>query len=192
MKIGNMSDLISYVRKLPYQTRVKILWGTFGILAIILFTLWVLSLKSTLKNLNTSDLVKINPETNTEIAGQTKTPFATVERAEFAADSLQLYFNFQNPTTDILNISKLSDIQLHVGGKQINPKQITDRQGQPFVQKILSGAQNFGILIFDKTASDSDELIFDQMFLEQSPSQMFSQKIQLDFKQLEKNAKLRD
>lgn len=181
-----LEELITSLQKKPYHTRVRILWGTIAVVALVLFTLWIISIKSSITGLDTQGLVK---SVNTTAA--TQVSFASVERAE-AGSSIKLYFNFDNPSDDILNIPILSNITLTVKGKSMNPTQITDRQGKPFVQKVLSHEQNFGILVFPTAGADSAELTFNQMFFERSPEQILSQKIELDLKKLQKTNNLRN
>ncbi|MEO8065997.1 MAG: hypothetical protein ABI643_04070 [Candidatus Doudnabacteria bacterium] len=189
MKINSFQGLVGHLQKQPYDTRVRIMWGTVGIVAVILFVLWVLNLKSTISHLDTSDLIKSGA---TQAASIAQVSYAAVERVEISGNILKLYFNFNNPSDDILNISKLSDISILVGGKQVTPTQMTDRQGQQFVRKVLSHTQNFGILTFPETDGNSAELSFNQMFFEKTPDQVLSQKIDLDLKKLQTKANLRN
>ena len=69
---------------------------------------------------------------------------------------------------------------------------MTDRQGQLFVEKVLSNTQNFGILVFDNLEAESATLTFNQMFFEQNPTQILSQKFELDFKKLQQDSNLRN
>lgn len=188
MKTRNFPDLINDLQNKPYNTRVKILWGTIIVVAIILFILWILGLKSTIGDLNKADLTRSD---TAKVASATQVSVGAVERIE-SGSNLKIYFNFTNPTDDILNISRIEDISLTVRGKSVAPTGLTDRQGKPFVQKILSHTQNFGILVFPKTDLDLGQLIFNQIFFEQSPDQMLSQEIDLDLKKLEKSNKLRN
>lgn len=184
----NTQDFITKLQKQPYHTRVKILWGTVGIVALVLFVLWVLSLKSTIKNLDAGSLIKT---AGVSIEG-TRVSYAEVERVEDSPSSLKIYFNFNNPSDDILNIPTLNNITLTVKGKSVSPTQITDRQGRAFAQKILSRQQNFGILVFPKIDAGSGTLAFKQMSFERSPEQILSQTIELDLKKLQTTDKLRD
>ena len=184
------NDLISKIQKKPYETRVRILWGTVLALAVIIFIAWIFGIKSTLNNVNKSDLIKINNPTTT--TPQTNTVFARVERVELGRDQLKVYFNFNNSTDDILNISKLEDVSLQINSATIKPAQITDRQNAPFVQKILSHTQNFGILFFPATDAKKANLIFDQMFLESQPANLFQQKLDLNLSELNSKAQLRN
>jgi hypothetical protein len=186
MKITSLQDLIGYLQKQSYHARVRILWGTVAVVAAVLFILWIVTLKSTIKHLGTDN--------NTNVSGaatQTAAAYATVERAENNQNNLKLYFYFDNPTKDILNVSQLSDIELLVNNQRLKPTKMTDRQGQPFVQKVLSHTQNFGILIFPKTDANRGELSFNAMFFEQTTQQLLTQTIKLNFKDLQKSTNLR-
>ncbi|MEJ0021651.1 MAG: hypothetical protein WDN47_03645 [Candidatus Doudnabacteria bacterium] len=182
-------DFLTKLQKQPYNTRVKILWGSVVVAAIILFGLWVLTLRSSIKHLDTSDLLK---SPSTAGANSTKVNYAAVERVDTGSGNLKIFFNFNNTTDDILNVSSLSNISLTANGASIAPSQMTDRQGKPFVQKILSHTQNFGILVFPKIDGASAQLTFDQMFFEGSPDQILSQKLDLDLKKLGKPNNLRN
>src|SRR5690348_55910 len=99
MKITNLQDLVSYLQKQPYHARVRILWGTVVVVAAVLFILWIVTLKSSIKHLGTGN--------SNSVAGtqtQTAVGYATVERAEIDQNNLRLYFYFDNPTNDILNV----------------------------------------------------------------------------------------
>lgn len=180
-------DFITKLQKKPYKTRVRILWGTVVIVAIVLFALWIINLNSTIKHLDTGGLVNSAVTT----AEGLQVSYAAVERVESGSD-LKIYFNFNNASDDILNIPTLSNVTLSVKGKTLSPTKLTDRQGAAFVQKILSHEQNFGILVFPQTDNSSAELIFSQMFFERSPEQILSQKIELDLKKLQKANNLRN
>lgn len=184
-----MNDFIKNLQEKPYETRVKILWGTVGVVAIIILAVWVITLKANIKNLDGKNLLSTPATTS---INQSPSNFASVERAEISGQNLKLYFNFNNPTSDILNVSKNSDISLDIDGKQETPTQMTDRQGQPFVQKVLSKTQNFGILVFPAPRDSSGKLTFNQIFFEQTPSQIFNQTIDLDLKKLEQDSNLRN
>ncbi len=185
-----MIDLVEKLQKQSYETRVKILWTTAIVIGIILCSLWIFGFKSNIKNLDATNIIKTTASgTQTQF---TNTTFATMERIEVLTNSLKLYFNFNNTTDDILNISKLPDITLNIDGQQINPTQIIDRQGQIFVQKILSHTQNFGILIFPSTNAKSGTLTFNQMYFEQNPSDIFAQKLELDLNKLKTANNLRN
>jgi hypothetical protein len=175
----------------PHQTRVKILWGTVVVLGIIIVALWIVSIKSNFNDLNPTDITKLPGVTDSNIS-PAPSVFASVERAEATPQGLKLYMNFNNSSDDILNIPALTNIKLTADNKTYNALQLLDRQGQPFVQKILSHTQNFAVLIFPSVNADTAELVLDQMFLEQAPSQIFKQTIELDLKALKTNSNLRN
>ena len=185
-----MKDFLTRLQNQPYETRIKILWGTVLGAAIILVIIWVLSLKSTISGIDGSSLIKLNT-TTTSTTEQAQVAYASVERAE-STDVLKIYFNLNNPTNDILNASKLLNITLTSNGTQIQPTAITDRQGNPFVQKVLSHTQNFGILTFPAITIHQGTLTFDQMFLEKTPNNVFQQKLELNFDELIKNSNVRN
>jgi len=187
----NPGEFLKNLQDKPYETRVRYMWGSVGIIAVILLVIWTINIKSSVSNVKVSDLTKI-PETKSTSSPQGNENYITIEHAEMTKDVLKLYFNFNNTTADILNIPDSSNITLAADGKSLNPTQITDRQGQPFVSKILSHKQNFGILVFPEVDSDTAELTFDQMVFDTQPGQFFMQKIKLDLKQLEKQTNVRN
>ena len=185
----NPGDLINDIQKKPYETRVKILWGTVGVAAIIIVLVWVVSLKSSLGGLSAKSLTA--PATSNNKAGIASS-YGQIERAEVTTNNLKIYFNFNNTTDDILNVPPISDIALTANNQEFKPTQILDRQGDAFVQKVLSHTQAFGILVFPKITADKAELNFDQMFFERSSDQPLSQTFELDLKTLEKKTDLRN
>jgi hypothetical protein len=174
-------DIIRKIQDKPYETRVRILWATVGIAGIVLVAIFVFNTKNSLKDVDGKELINIDVPSTTAM---TQTPYASVERVERTEKVLKIYFNFNNPTDDILNVSKLSDISLSFDNSKLNPKNITDRQGQAFVQKILSHTQNFGILVFDPINSGQVTLTFDQMSLEKNPNNIFRQELNLNLDEL--------
>ena len=184
----NLNDKIEKLQNKPYEDRVRILWTVVVIVGIILLVLWVLSLKNTFSGLDTKSLINTNTGQNTTEAS---TQFASVERVELG-ENLKIYFNINNTTDDILNISKLENINLVVNGQTVKPKSMNDRQGAVFVQKVLSHTQNFGTLTFPATDSNQAELIFDQMFFENNQSSIFKQTMELDLDKLNKDSNLRN
>ncbi len=185
-----MKDYIAELQKKPYATRVKILWGTTAAFAVILLAVWSLSLKSTIKNSSGQPLIpqsSQNPSVDQEEAN-----FLTVERTETAGNVLKIYFNLNNQTDDILNVSKITDIELTTEAGTLKPTKMTDRQGASFVQKILSHTQNFGVLTFAATNEKEGTLTFNEMFLEKNPDQLLMQSLELDFSKLNQDSKVRN
>jgi len=185
-----MKNLISWLQEKPYQTRLKILWTTLIAVGGLVVVIFVLNIKSTISGIDGKNLIKI--DTKSSAAAETALKFAQIERIEINNNFLKIYFNFNNTTTDILNVSKLADITMTANGKQFQPQQITDRQGNAFVQKILSHTQNFGILTFPSINADKATLTFNQMFLDQNPSNLFMQTMELNFSELTKSAQIRN
>jgi len=185
-----MRDFIGELQKKPYATRVKILWGATAAFAIILVVIWSVSLKSTIENSSGQPLI---PQTSEDSnVSQEETSFLTVERTETTGNTLKIYFNLNNQTDDILNVSKIADIELTTEGGTLKPTKMTDRQGLTFVQKILSHTQNFGILTFPAANGNEATLIFNEMFLEKNPEALLKQTIELDFSKLNQDSKVRN
>ncbi len=173
-------------QSLPYGTRVKMFWAIFILVAVGLTYLIIQSIKSTIINAG-GNLTKIE---NTK-SEQSPIDFASVERVEISDTGLKIYFNFYNPTSDILNISKLADIRLRTGNITMNAQKVTDRQGKTFVQKVLSRTQNFGIVYFPNPETSEADLIFDDMSLERNFTSLFQQTIKLKFDELNKPSNVR-
>jgi hypothetical protein len=186
-----MRDFITRLQEKPYESKLKILWGTVFVAAVILVVIFVFNIKNNLKGVNTKSLIQSNNSTASKTA-LSDTAYASVERIERTDNLLKIYFNFNNSTDDILSISKLEDIDLSFNNDRIKPKTITDRQGKPFVQKILSHTQNFGILTFDRLNTDDVKLTFDMMFFEKDPSKVFRQDLELNLNELSQPIKVRN
>lgn len=185
-----MKDYIAELQKKPYATRVKILWGGTAAFAIILVIIWSLSLKSTIKNSSGQPLIPQASELTSK--DQEETDFLDVERTETTGNTLKIYFNLNNKTDDILNVSKTANIELVTNAGTFRPSKMTDRQGQTFVQKILSHTQNFGILTFSAVNDTKATLIFNEMFLEKNPNQLLKQTFELDFEKLNQDSQVRN
>jgi len=185
-----MKNFIEKLQAKPYETRVKILWSSVLVTGVILVAIFVFNLKNTVSNIDSKDLIKLNPDTKT--SPLTSTAYVLVERVERSSSLLKVYFNYNNPNDDILNVSKLSDIILNVENDNLIAQKITDRQGNIFVQKILSHTQNFGILYFPATTAKNGTLILDQMFMEKTPSDIFQQTLELNLEELSKATNVRN
>ncbi len=177
------------LQKKPYETRLKILWVAVLASAVILVVLWIFNLKNTFKNIDTDSLIKTDPRV---ASLETDIPLLTVERVEKTTGNFKIYFNLHNQTNDILNVPDLSQIKLDINGQTFNPKQITNRQGQKFIQKVLSGTQAFGILVFNQIEGEEATLTFDQMFFEKTPGEIFKQELKLELNKLNTDGKLRN
>lgn len=185
-----MRDFIGELQKKPYATRVKILWGTTAAFALIIIVLWSINLKTTIKNSDGQPLVQA-PDTINQL-NQTESNFVTVERVEINNSALRIFFNLNNTTDDILNVSKLSSIQLTTEKGTTSPTKILDRQNQTFVQKVLSHTQNFGVLVFPTTDQKTATLTFNEMFLEKNPNQLLKQTLELDLAKLNQDSTIRN
>ena len=183
-----LSDLIAKLQSKPYQTRVKILWGIVLVCSVLIVVLWGFNLQKTISRI---DGVDLNPLDDDAQAIVQNSEYVKVERVEITDDIVRVYFNVENPTDDILTFSKLSDVRLIAKEKIISPEQITDRQGRPFVQKILSRTQNFGIVDFKAVEEKSGELFFENLSFEQNQKTIFKEKVELNFEKLKKDQELR-
>ncbi|MBX4186786.1 MAG: hypothetical protein KW802_00820 [Candidatus Doudnabacteria bacterium] len=186
-----MKDFLTKLQEQPYETRIRILWGTVICTGIVLLVLFVFSIKSTLNGVDGKKLIDLSIASDKQQA-QTEIAYASVERVERSNQNLKIYFNFNNPTDDILTIPQLADITLVAEDQTLNPQTITDRQGNVFVQKILSHTQNFGILVFPATTAATGTLNFSQMYLEKNSSNFFQQKLELNLKDLAQPTKVRN
>jgi hypothetical protein len=183
-----MTDPINKLQEYSYPTRVKILWATFLVVAIGLTGLIIQSIKSTVTNAG-ANLTKVE---FSKLLPESKTSYVSIERVERTDNILKIYFNINNTGNDILNVPKLTDIDLKIDDQVLNPQRITDRQGKVFAQKVLSYTQAFGILFFPKIDGSSATLTFDGMFLERDPVHTFRQTINLDLDKLSKQSEVRN
>ncbi len=186
----DIREEVEKIQKKPYETRVRILWVIVLVCGVILIGLWVLSLKNTLKGVDKSSLIAA-PTANTQTE---KNDIVSVERIETTGDELKIYFNVENNSDDIINLPKTNDIELNGDELSFHPLRMTDRQGNPFVQKVLSHTKNFGILIFgqETVSLTQADLTFNQMFFEKTDTQYFKQELNLDLTKLNENGKLRN
>jgi hypothetical protein len=185
----SIQDFVTKLQNLPYQSRVKILWGTVGVMAVLLIVLWVINLKSSIGGEEQSGT---DSGQNTAENIQNDVSYASVEWVESSSTNFKIFFNFNNTTDDILNVSSLSDIELNYNDSKINPTKILDRQGSAFVEKVLSHTQKFGVLVFPPLTAQKGELTFNQMFFDQKQSDFLTQTLKLDFKELKETDKLRN
>ena len=183
-----MNNPLNKIQQQPYETRVKILWSVVALVAIGLLFLMINSIRNTIANAD-GTLIQIEAA---KYVPQSSVDYVAVESVEQNDKSVKIYFNLNNPGTDILNVPKLSNITFNYGSTVVHPQKLTDRQGNPFVQKVLSHTQNFGIMIFPSITGQKGSLVFDQMYLEQAPNDVFQQKLWLDLNQLSKVPKVRN
>lgn len=184
-----MKDFIKNLQDKPYETRLKIMWGTVLFAGILLIAVFIWNIKAVVQNTSGTDL--LNPPVD-DSAEQTNLNLLSVEKVETRSGRFRIYFNLNNPGEDILNMALIEDITLTINNVQHQPTEIIDRQGQPFVEKILSKTQNFGVLIFPTIIGAKGTLEFDQMYFEKSPDTLFSQKVELDFNKLKTDNPIRN
>lgn len=180
-----LSDYIAELQQKPLHIRMRVLWATTAVVAVLLVALWGITLKSELNHLGGNTPAP-------QPIPQTAVKYIFVERAETTKNSFLLYFRINNDTSDILNFSKLTDIKLTANGNSINPSKITDRQGQNFVQKILSHSENFGIMIFPLNSAADGSIVFDNLYFESHPETSFKETLNLNFEELNKPQELRN
>ncbi|MDP4000974.1 MAG: hypothetical protein Q8P83_01935 [bacterium] len=192
----SLHDFIRRLQDKPYNVRVRILWTTTIIVAIVLIVIWLSTVKNEITNIDNNGFANLNEITDTdEPSGQTITEqntYIAVERTELnETGAFQIFFKVNNSTQDILNFSPLEQIKLEINGASLTPLQINDRQDNPFVQKILSNTENFGTLVFSQLEVNTGRLIFDELYFEQNPNKIFRESLDLDFKKLNKTQELR-
>ncbi|MGE5392353.1 MAG: hypothetical protein ACM3NH_01285 [Candidatus Saccharibacteria bacterium] len=181
----NAKSYLERLQQLPLSTRVKILWVTVVVIAAGLVALWFINLKSQISRLDTDNLL---PGLNNSVVAQ---KHVTAEWAETKDDKLRVYFKVTNETNDILNFPQLSEIKLQTEDKEISADNVTDRQGKPFVKRVLSKTENYGVLIFPKIDAEQASLLLDQLYFEMKPSELFSEKVDLNFNDLNQAPELR-
>src|SRR5258708_14471938 len=167
-----MTDFIKKLQEKPYEVKLRILWGTVIGAAIVLVVILIFNIKDTLKNVDGKKLIDLNTSSG-RTAANTNIQYASVERVERTAKVLKIYFNLNNPTNDILNVSKVSDITLAFDGSEVKPQSILNRQGNPFFQKILSHTQNFRVLPLLPTISKLSNPTRNRMSMEKKHQHFF-------------------
>lgn len=181
-----LPDFIIQLQNKPYQTRVRILWFTTAVVALIIAALWLVSLKVSVKDINVKDLDLSLPNL------QNATKYIVVERAIIEQANTKIFFKVQNSTDDILNFSTSESISLKMDNQALTPTSILDRQNKPFVQKILSNQQEFGILSFKNNELKEGQLIFDHLYFEKQPEKIFKEIISIDLNKLIKQEQVRN
>jgi len=184
-----MKNFLETIQKQPYETRVKILWGTVVAVVAVLLIIWGFGLKNTL---NKVDKTAFTVPANNNGAKAQEINYITVERVEKNGSIMTIYFNIENNTPDILNFSTNQDITLTADDRSAYPTEVKDRQNNNFVQKVLSYTKQFGVLKFTGITSDTGKLTFNNLSFEQKQSQTLTQTLNLDFKELNQKTKVRN
>lgn len=181
----NTKKILNRIQQLPFETRYRILWISGIAAAAILIGIWIVSLKAEINRLDSSEFI---PSLG-QIRHEQK--YVKAEWTEISANKLLVYFKVTNNTNDILNFAQTDNIKLQVKDREIAAENLTDRQNRPFVKKILSKTENYGILIFPRIDADEGNLLVDQMYFEMKPDQAISEKLELNFKDLNQALQLR-
>lgn len=179
----NLFELIKQLQHKPYQTRLRILWGSVAVAAIILISLWGYSIKHRFDNNSSQE--------NTTVLPTIEQKYVKIERVETVPSGLKIFFTVNNQTTNILNFSGPNEIKLAIEGKTVNPSGVFDRQSKPFVQKILSKTENFGTLVFSGVQADVATLSFEDLYFEHQPEKIFMESHDLDLEELKTKQELR-
>jgi hypothetical protein len=189
---NKMGSALKNLQQRPYHVRVRILWSTVLVVAVLLLIVWVQNLKSNVNKMDNSNMLGVDVGEVLQEVSESQQKNISIEWLEQQNNLLLVYFKVNNPTDDIMNFSKLEDIKLEVKGNIEQPTKITDRQGNAFVQRVLSHTQNFGILTFVTTGADGETLVFDQMNFEQSSDKIFKESFVLDYAVLTNTPELRN
>jgi hypothetical protein len=181
------NKIINYLQTRSYQARGRMLAAVVAILVIGLGAVWVNGIKERLGGLTREDLL---PE---EQSGSVLSAvnYVSIEAYEDKGDKRYLHFKVENDTPDILSFSTREMITLEIGEEKINPESVINRQGQPFVVKVLSHETIYGTLIFRKFEGKKGELQMDGMFFEQNQGVIFRQTMEIDFQKLKPLQELR-
>jgi len=190
----NLNELIRNLQKRPYAVRLRILWATTAIIGIVLVIVWVVTVKNGIGNLNGQNLFNVSPSSDqAQDTSRQESNHILVERVKHSQEgAFHIFFKIENSTDDILNFSPTDQITLKVNGTTLTPLQVLDRQGNPFVKKILSETENFGTLVFSQIEAESGQITFDDLFFEQDPSVLFRELLELNFTELNKSQELRN
>jgi hypothetical protein len=175
----NLQDFIKNLQEKPYEVRTRILWASSAVASVLVFGIWLTTFKNNIQNLNIRSSFTSAANTTPVSA----THYINIDRA-VVDQNLNLYFTVKNDTTDILNLSKLSDIKLVLNGKDYTPSKITDLSSKAFIQKSLSHTQSAGILTFDNVTSGQGSITFDNLNFEQSTQNLFKEVIDVNVSKL--------
>jgi hypothetical protein len=178
------NTILERLRSLHPSHKIKIIAGVGAIVLVGLTSAWTSSVKQKLANIDSAPI---------EQAGSvlSASNHITLESSELKDQRRYVYFKVLNPTADILNFSKPENItfQHKSGATQIFS--LTDRQQSTFPQKILSNTTVYGVAVFEETSVTEGNIIFDNLFFENSPSVMFKESIFVDFDTLKTIQELR-
>ena len=182
-----INKFLSNLQNKSEQTKNRIFWSASIIATVVVATVWFGSFKREIQSISGTDL-NLNAQQSQESAPH----YLKLEGAEQTNDKLAIYFSVNNDSEDILNFSTNNDIDLLIGGKKSNPVSVTNRQGDKFVEKVLSHQEQFGIATFDNIADNTGTITFDNLYFEQTPSNIFKETLELDLKKLSKPLDIRN
>ncbi len=168
---------------------MRILWLTTIAAAIIILAIWSVGFKKEFAQINGSAASNQITVTTPQVAAL---HYLKVDGSEVTNGKLLVYFSLDNDSNDILDAPKTSQIKLTDGRDTYTPSAVSDRQSQPYPQKVLSHSQAFGILTFDQTNIKKADLTFDSMFFENSQDKTFKETATIDTDQPFEASKLRN
>lgn len=148
-------------------------------------SMWVNNIKNELVGIDTNELI---PQSGTVLSA---TNYVTLESTEIKNDKRYLYFKVENNTDDILNFSTPEKISMNLGDGEVQPEEIYDRQQTLFPTKILSNTTVYGTLVLPTTDGEAGTIVFDDLYFETSPDQLFKESMQIDFETLKTVEELR-
>ncbi|HYE22660.1 MAG TPA: hypothetical protein VD998_03675 [Verrucomicrobiae bacterium] len=173
----------------PEDVRVKIMWTVTAIIGVAILAVWLVSTKNQIQNTDTSDLSFLTGVLKNETT--TDNQYINAEWIERSNGKLKVYFKVNNPTNSILNFSKSIDVSLKIGDQTQVAEELKNRQESQFVQKILSNSTEYGVVVFTDIPGDRGEITFGQLFFENQEQTIFTQKADLNLKELNKPLELR-
>lgn len=189
MILDKAKNFLKNLRHKPYATKVKILWTITVSVAVILVIIWGYTLRNQISKLDGEKLIDLPDLRNQP---QVESKFVKIERVESSAKELKIFFSVKNESNDILNFSRAEEVGLEANNSTLVPLYLLDRQNKPFVQKILSKTENFGILIFPPVQADHAVITFKDLYFEKTPQELLKETIKLNLDELTKDQTLRD
>lgn len=169
---------------MSHAAKVRIIVGASAVSLVVLGSFWLNDTKNNLVGMDTNSIIP----TGIVLSAN---KHVTIESYEERGDKRYIYFKVQNNTGDILNFSQTDKITFKIDRQSLVPVSVTERQGSPFVSKVLSNTTVYGTLVFDKFEDTEGVLIFDELYFENQPSNVFQESIEVDITELKPVEELR-
>lgn len=184
MKLNQINE---YLQTRSDRTKNRIILFVVILAALGFGYLWINSLSGNFGDLSADSIIP-KGDSGAEVSTQ---KFISLEAKENKDGKTYIYFKIENPTDDILNFSATDDIFIRTESRDIEAEKITNRQNQEFVRKVLSKTTNYGVITFPQLTPAESIIIFDIMFLEQNPNNIFKEELEFNIENLDEVGELR-